>query len=119
MKPQVLDLSSEIFKDFLEKMDAAITVAMNQLLEKKLYSGTINGKIKITLMETTDKETGEKYVNPIFEPEVNMKIGAKGKLECSPVGGMILKKDRNGQNIIASNQIEIDDLLKEQEGAIA
>ena len=60
MKPQVLDLSSEIFKDFLEKMDAAITVAMNQLLEKKLYSGTINGKIKDT-KETVTFEIPDKY----------------------------------------------------------
>ena len=117
MKPQVLDLNSEVFVEFLEKLNAALTVAMNQLLEKKLMAGTVSGKIKITLMENKDKETGEVRINPIFEPEVDMKIGAKGKLECSPVGGMILQKDRNGQNIIASNQVEIDDLLREQKGA--
>ena len=62
-----------------------------------------------------DKETGEIYYEPVFEPVVNFNIGGKGKLECSAPVGLIVKKSKCGRNFIGSNQISIDDMIEEEE----
>ena len=41
----------------------------------------------------------------------------KDKIKCVPEAGMYLKKGPMGQLIIGTNQIDMDELLEEQEGA--
>ena len=115
MTPQELSIGNEIFTDMRIKMDAALNGVISNLIDKDLGSGKVTAKIDISLFKKTDKETGEVYYEPVFEPVVNFNIGGKGKIECSAPVGLIVKKTRCGKNYIGSNQISIDELIKEEE----
>lgn len=115
MTPQELSFATEIFTDLRIKMDAALNSVISNLIEKDLGSGKVTAKIDVSLFKKTDKETGEIYYEPVFEPAVNFNIGGKGKLECSAPVGLIVKKSKCGRNFIGSNQISIDDLIEEEE----
>ena len=112
MRPQILDLSSEALEEFRNKFNQAIAVVIRNLIDKKLMKGTVTGRIDITIMETVDKETGEVYWMPKIEPVVNLKVDAKGKLECNTQADMILKKTPCGEPVVASNQISFDELMQ-------
>ena len=115
MKPAELSISNEIFADMRIKMDAALNAVITNLIEKKLGSGRVTAKIGITMYEKTDKETGEVFYEPVFEPVVNVNVGAKGKFECSAPVGLIVKKSKCGRNFIGTNQVSFDDLMNEKE----
>ena len=117
MEPQQLTLNSDAMTAFRWKMDAAINMVLAQMKEKKLTTGTVTGKIDIVMAEVTDKETGEITTRLEIEPVVNTKIGAKGKFECGLVQGLVMALDKEGIPIVASNQIDIDELLAEKEEA--
>ena len=113
MKPQQLTMNAECFDQFRNNFDAALNGIVNNLISKRLMEGEVTAKVKITLLETTDKDNGEIIRQLVVEPDVNMKIGAKLRLECSERGGIFLKQNAEGHNIIADNQVSIDELLKE------
>jgi hypothetical protein len=94
-------------------MDAALNGIVTNLISKQLMEGTVTASIKITLYENRDHETGEIKRQMMIEPDVNMKIGAKLRLECSERGGIFLKQNAEGHNIIGDSQVSIDELLKE------
>jgi hypothetical protein len=116
MKPQVFTLKSEILDEFRLKMDMALDTVSRLMIEKKLMSGTVDAKIQIDMQEKTDKETGEIYYDVEITPTVNMKIGAKGKLDCQTKKAL-MKQNRNKETVIASNQIEMDELMQQEQGA--
>ena len=115
MKPAQLSIGNEIFTDLRIKMDAALNAVISNLIEKKLGSGKVTAGIKIQLYTKTDGETGEVFYEPVFEPVVNVNVGAKGKFECSAPVGLIVKKSKCGRNFIGTNQVSFDDLMDEQE----
>ena len=117
MSPQTLTLGSEALADFRYKMDLALDAALKTLKEKKLMEGVVNAKIKILMVEKTDKETGQVTTRINLEPDVNLKIGAKYKLECQEETGLLMAFNQEGNPVIATNQIDIDELLAEQKGA--
>lgn len=112
MKPQELTITSEVFEDLRNKLNAAINITVNRLLDKGLSNGNVSAKIDISIRETTNKETGEVTIMPEFEPSVSMKIGAKGKMDCEKVGGMIMRQGPSGRIYVATNQISIDELME-------
>lgn len=116
MKPQELSLDCEIFDDFREKMNIAITAVIKNLVNKKLTAGTVTAKIDIEMYEKVT-EDGEVYLTPVIEPKVNLKVGAKGKLECRKQGDFLMKEDQDGKYLVATNQISMDEMLKERKGA--
>lgn len=113
MKPQQLTLNAECFDQLRRNIDVALNGIVSSLISKRLVEGTVTAKIKITMMESTDKDNGEIIRQMVIEPDVDMKIGAKMKLECSERGGIFLKQNAEGHNIIGDNQVSIDELLKE------
>lgn len=121
MKPTELSIGNEIFTDLRIKMDVALNAVISNLIEKKLNEGKVTAKIDIQLFTKTDQETGELLYEPVFEPEVNVNIGAKSKLECTTQAGLIVKKSKCGRNFIGTNQISFDDLMdkadQEEKGA--
>ena len=110
MKPQQFDLSSEALEEFREKMDAALAMVVRQLKIKDLPEGTITGKIKIVLEKAADAN-GEIATQMTLEPEVSINLSAKGKIECSKKAGLFTQLDENGNPVIGSCQIDIEDLL--------
>jgi len=119
MKPAELSIYNEVFTDLRYKMDVALNAVINNLIEKKLTGGKVTAKIDISLFQKTDEETGEVFYEPVFEPVVNVNVGAKGKFECSAPVGLIVKKSKCGRNFIGTNQISFDEVMdqKEQEEA--
>lgn len=116
MKPQALNLESEIFDDFREKLDRAITVAMRNMVSKGIMTGSVTGKIKIEL-DTEIMEDGEMIYKPKIEPVIDIKIGAKGKIECGQQAGFLMKPDGGGGFVIGTDQISMDELMDESRGA--
>ena len=117
MKPQELTLESDVFNGLRISMNEAIRIVMKSLIEKDLYHGSVTAKIDIMLKEETDENTGERCLMPAFFPEVSFEIKNKDKIKCVPEAGMYLKKGPMGQLIIGTNQITMDELIAEQEGA--
>ena len=111
MKPQELTITSEVFEDLRNKLNAAINITVNRLLDKGLSNGNVSAKIDILIRESTNKETGEVTIMPEFEPSVSMKIEAKGKMDCQKVGGMILRQGQSGRIYVATNQISMNELM--------
>lgn len=115
MKPHRLTMDSEMLGNFKESMNGALAMILNQLEEKNLSEGAISAKIKIKLMKKTD-EDGALNNFIVLEPDISLKIGAKGKIECNTESA-IMQIDDEGIPIVASSQISIDELLQEEKGA--
>ena len=116
MKPQELNLKSEVLAEFMIKLEAALKIVPARMLEKKMQTGTINAKIDIEIREmpTADGE----ILNVIeIKPDVKLKIGSKASLDCGKQGGLFISQDENGVPIVGSNQISIDELIKDKKGA--
>lgn len=116
MKPQIFRLDSEILEEFRIKMDAALELVSRMMIEKKLPDGAVTAKIDIEMMERTNKDTGEIYYDVELQPKVNINVSAGGKIECDKKMTM-MKLGRDRLPYVASNQIDMDELLKDQKGA--
>lgn len=113
MKPQELKLECEVFDEFRVNLDAAIRMAIKSMTAKELGSGNVTAKIDIELKKEAT-EDGEIFYIPRFEPDINIKIGAKGNLKCKEKAGMVMKVGEKGL-YIADNQVSIDDLISQEE----
>lgn len=116
MKAQELTIESEVFDDFRQKLDAALALTIFNLKDKRLNEGAISCGIKIKIMEVKD---GQGVISTMMsvDPDIKVKIGAKGKVECEKQSGLIIDLDEDRRPVVASNQIDIDELLREKEGA--
>lgn len=115
MKPQRMNLESEALDEFRTALNAALEIVTCQLKRKGMREGVVSAKVKIVLHEMKDDKTGEIYHMMELEPDVKMKIGAGDSIKCGKRGGIVMKQDRDGRPMIASQQISIEEL--EQEGA--
>ena len=114
MKPQELKLDCEVFDEFRVNLDAAIKTAIKTLIAKDLGAASVTAKIDIELRRE-ENEDGEIFYMPRFEPDINIKVGAKGNLKCKEKSGMVMKAGDKGL-YIADNQISFDDLIAGEEG---
>ena len=117
MKPQELNINCEVFDELRERLNTVINSLISAMIEKNLTTGSVGAKIGIELYKHTDEETGELLYLPEFKPDVSMKVGAKAKVECSKVTGMIMMQGQDRNYFVGSNQIDIEELLAEKEGA--
>lgn len=113
MKPQELTLDCELFNEFREAMDKAIKNCMRQMVSRRLNTGTISGKIEITLTEGAD-ENGEVIFHPEIEPDVAVKIGTKGNIKCQKKVGIIMKCSPDGF-VVGTDQVTMDELIRGKE----
>ena len=116
MKPQRLNIESEALEEFRQSLNAALEIVTCQLIRRKLQKGTVSAKVAITIHERADDRTGKVYYQMELEPNVNMKIGASDSLKCGTKAA-IMKQDAEGRPLIASEQIGMDELIAEKEGA--
>ena len=54
---------------------------------------------------------------PTFDPKINIKIGAKGDIECEKAEGLLLKESGDGKHVIGTSQVSMDELIEELKGA--
>ena len=109
MKPQELNLNCELFAEFRQALDAAVKIILVRMMEKGLDSGSIIGKLDITL-RTSTTEDGEIRYLPEILPDVQMKIGTKTKLDCTKQIGFLAKRSERGI-VIGTDQITMDELI--------
>lgn len=112
MKPQELNIESEIFQDLREKFDIAINAVIRNLINKSMSVGSLTAKIKIELDKTVTQD-GEINYMPTFEPKINIKVGAKGDIECDKQEGLLLKESCDGRHVIGTSQVSMDELIDE------
>ena len=112
MKPHELNLESEIFADFRDALDSAIRHILVHMMEKGLDSGTINGKLDITLRTNVSETTGEVQYLPEIVPDVSMKIGTKAKIDCAKQMGFLAKRSLHGV-VVGTDQVTMDELIRE------
>lgn len=119
MKPQRMNLDSEALEEFRRSLSAALEIVTCQLVRRDLKKGTVSAKVAISLEEHCDDKTGEIYYTMEIQPNVTMKVGASDKLECGKKSA-IMKQDGTGRPMIATEQIDMNELLagdKETKGA--
>jgi hypothetical protein len=116
MEMEHLSLANKIFADTRIKMDMGLDTLIRALVEKELGVGSVTLKIKVE-METKVTDDGEVFYEPKFEPKVNIRVAAKGDLDCFVPKGLVMKRTRGGEFLACENQISMEEMLKEQKGA--
>ena len=110
MKPQELGLNCEALEEFRMSLDTALKILIDRMTEKDMETGTVTAKIKISVhTETQDNGNPVRIVK--MEPDVGLKIGAKGAMKCRQQD-MFMKFDQDGVAIVGGKQMEIDDYLQ-------
>ena len=116
MKPQVLTIDSEVLGEFRDNFNGTLAVLVREMKARGLHEGTITAKIDITIEEAADAN-GQIAKQLTIQPEVNMKMGAKGKVECSKRSGLFVQLNDDGVPVVGHCQIDIDELLAEEADA--
>jgi len=110
MKPQTLTIESEVLEDFRTNFNGTLAVLLREMRSRRLREGTITAKIDIEIDEHADVN-GEilRMVNIV--PEINMKMGAKAKVECKKKNGLFMQMNEEGVPVVGNCQMDIDELL--------
>lgn len=106
-----LSIESEELTTFRNMFDLSLRNMMVNMKEKDMQNGTITGKIKIQMERVLNRDTGELMTVIHMKPDVSIKLGINGKVECEKINGLHLAFDRNGNPVISENQISMDELL--------
>ena len=114
MKPQTLTIDSEVLEDFRENFNTTMAVLLREMRNRRLREGTITAKLDIQIEESADVN-GEviRLVNIV--PEINMKMGAKAKVECAKKSGLFMQVNDEGVPVVGSCQMDIDELLAKED----
>ena len=110
MKPQTLTIDSEVLEDFRGNFNTTMAVLLREMRSRRLREGTITAKLDIEIEEHADAN-GEiiRLVNIV--PEINMKMGAKAKVECKKRNGLFMQMNDEGVPVVGNCQMDIDELL--------
>ena len=111
MEPQVLSLDCEALKGFRYLFDAMLRNMVGKMEEKGLSSGTVTGKVKI-LLDTVTDQGGEIRTVMEIKPDVNVKIGETDKAELDKMRGIFLQFDVNGNPVIGTEQVTMDEMIR-------
>lgn len=110
MAAQEISLNHEALDEFRTCLDATIKKLISVMIDKNMMTGEVTGKIKITA-EVSDSTNSLPAYKLSIEPDVKMKIGAKGQMKCKKQEGLFLKFGLEGEAIVGEKQLDIDGLL--------
>ena len=113
MKAEELNLNSEALEDFKTNFDMALALLVREIRLKGLPGGQISAKIKIKIEEVTDIN-GQICRMMALEPDISLKLGTQGKIECRKRNGLFVKLNENGVPVVGSCQVDIDELLDQE-----
>lgn len=113
MEAQELSLKCEIFDEFNGILNHAIKALLIQLIGSQSKTGSITAKIDFSMKYNTDSN-GEIHYTPKIEPRVTMKVGGKDDYRLMEHHDFILQEDGEGSYLVATHQIDIDELMRER-----
>lgn len=117
MKPQRLNIYSDVFDELRDRFEKALLLALRKMQHLKIAQGTVTARVAITLAESAD-ENGENVMMPEFAAQVEINLPMKGKLDVPTKAGLIMVPDPAGEGfIIADSQYSMFDMLEEQNNA--
>ena len=111
-----LSLANKIFEDTRVKLDMALNTLIKSMVDKDMEVGSASLRIKVE-METKVTDDGEIIYVPKFEPKVNIKVAAKGDMDCFVPKGLVMKRGQTGQYLVCENQISMDEVVDDKKGA--
>ena len=112
MTPEFLSLNCEALDEFRTNLDEILKLLINNLVERNLRTGTVNAKIKVTIENATDG-SGAPVHQLKLEPDLWLKIGAKGQMKCKAQSGLLMKYTEDGEPVIGPSQISVDEYIRE------
>lgn len=113
MEAQELSLKCEIFDEFNGILNHAIKALLNQMIGRQTKAGSITAKVDISMNYHTDTD-GEIHYTPKIEPRVTVKVGGKDDYRLMEHHDFILQEDGEGSYLVATHQIDIDELMRER-----
>lgn len=114
MKPQALTINSEALADFTDNFNGAMATLVREMQTRRLNEGTITAKVDIQI-QNVPNEDGEIVRMMNIIPAVDIKMGAKAKVECQKKVGLFVQMNEQGIPVVGSCQMDIDELLAEGE----
>ena len=115
MKPQELTISSELFDETRNNLDAAMKILLNRMISTKISKGAVSLKIGIEIKEIID-DNGEVIRMPEIAYNIGMGMSEKDSMKGNLKRGLMLKRSPCGSLFLTSDQISMDDLLNAEEG---
>ena len=109
MMPQKLSLDSDAMVGVKETLDDVLQETLEQMLEKEMDEGTVTMKITMKLW-THPVEKKNHVTVPRITTKIASKFSSGYDVKMDAPGGMVLYRDRNGETLLGSNQIEMKDL---------
>ena len=113
MKPQTLKIESEALEDFRDNFNGALATLVREMQTRRLNEGTISAKLDIQI-QSVPNEDGEIVRMLNITPAVDIKMGAKAKVECQKKLGLFCQMNEDGVPVVGSCQMDIDELLAEE-----
>lgn len=111
-----LSLANKIFADTRVKLDMALNTLIKSMVDKDMEVGSASLRIKVE-METKVTDDGEIIYVPKFKPKVNIKVAAKGDMDCFVPKGLVMKRGQTGQYLVCENQISMDEVVDDKKRA--
>lgn len=116
MRPEVVGIDHEALCELKMQMDNALQDVTKLMMRRGLKSGSVTAKVDIAIQEITTVD-GEVVKIMSLTPDVRMKIGSNERIKINPVGGLYPHITDDGEVIAGDNQISMDEILKDMEGA--
>lgn len=112
MKPQELTINGELFEEFRNNFDIAMKILVNRMITTRIGKGTVNAKITINMKEFID-DNGEVVRMPEMDFGIGMGMSEKDSMKGNLHRGLILKRCANGRLLIGTEQVSMNELIKE------
>lgn len=114
MKPQTLTINGELFEEFRNNLDASMLILINRMISTKISKGTVSAKIGIELKEYANDD-GEICRTPDITYSIGMSMSEKDSIKGNLQRGLYLRRAPTGRLLIGTDQISMDELIREGE----
>ena len=114
MKPQELTINGELFEETRNNLDMAMKILINRMISTGIKKGAVSLKVGIELKEIIN-DSGEVIRMPDISYSVGMGMTEKDTLKGNLQRGLIMKRSPCGKLMVSTEQISMDELIREGE----
>lgn len=112
MKTQELTINGEMFDELRTNIDVAMRILINRMITARIDKGSVSAKISITMKEIID-DNGQVVRMPEIDYSIGMGMSERESIKGSMQRGLILYRCPAGLLKIGSQQMSMDELMKE------